>query len=95
MAFYKDVDYEAFEHLMIILCFIEVHPDCCGSSWNLLFHITINVLVNLWLAFIYFLLSLQSNQNFSLLYTLTKMYNSMMCQLWLSHSTLSNVGLIL
>lgn len=65
MAFYKDVDPEAFEHLMTIVCFIEIHPDHCGSSWNLLFYIAINALVNLWLAFIYFLVSLQSNQNFS------------------------------
>lgn len=65
MAFYKDVDPEAFEDLMTIVCFIELHPDYCGSSWNLLFYITVNVLVNLWLPFIYLLVNLQSDHNFS------------------------------
>ena len=59
------MDPEAFEHLMTTVCFIMIHPDYFGSSWNLLFYIAVNVLVNLWLAFIYLLVSLQSTHNFS------------------------------
>lgn len=33
MAFYKDADPEAFENLMTIVCFIEIHPD---FLWELL-----------------------------------------------------------